>query len=60
MNLYYWYYGTLGMYQLQGDHWQRWNEALQAALVGQQAERRRHGRQLGPDLHLGRLWRPGL
>ena len=37
VNLYYWYYGTLGMYQLQGDYWQRWNEALQAALVGQQA-----------------------
>ncbi|HEV3418448.1 MAG TPA: hypothetical protein VG056_16610 [Pirellulales bacterium] len=36
VNLYYWYYGTLGMYQLQGDHWQRWNEALQAALVGEQ------------------------
>ena len=25
INLYYWYYGTLGMYQLQGDYWQRWN-----------------------------------
>ena len=36
VNLYYWYYGTLGMYQLQGDYWQRWNEALQAALVGRQ------------------------
>ncbi len=36
VNLYYWYYGTLGMYQLQGDYWQRWNEALQSALVGRQ------------------------
>ncbi len=27
VNLYYWYYGTLGMYQLQGDHWKMWNEA---------------------------------
>jgi hypothetical protein len=36
VNLYYWYYGTLGMYQLQGDYWQRWNEALQAALIGRQ------------------------
>jgi hypothetical protein len=36
INLYYWYYGTLGMYQLQGDHWQRWNEALQNTLVRRQ------------------------
>jgi hypothetical protein len=35
-NLYYWYYATLGMYQLQGVHWQRWNEALRAALVSRQ------------------------
>ena len=27
-NLYYWYYATLGTYQLQGVHWQRWNEAM--------------------------------
>jgi len=40
-NLYYWYYGTLGMYQLRGTHWQRWNEALQKTLVGSQ-------RQTGP------------
>lgn len=33
VNLYYWYYATLGTYQLQGVHWQRWNEALQATLV---------------------------
>ena len=33
MNLYYWYYGTLSMYQLQGDYWRQWNEALQSALV---------------------------
>ncbi len=36
INLYYWYYGTLAMYQMQGDHWQRWNAALQDALVDQQ------------------------
>jgi Squalene-hopene cyclase C-terminal domain len=36
INLYYWYYGTLAMYQLGGEHWQRWNSALQAALVDQQ------------------------
>ncbi len=36
INLYYWYYGTLGMYQLQGDHWQRWNTAMQNTLVKRQ------------------------
>jgi hypothetical protein len=36
INLYYWYYGTLGMYQLQGDHWRRWNAAMQEALVKRQ------------------------
>jgi hypothetical protein len=36
INLYYWYYGTLGMYQLQGESWKRWNEALQTTLIGRQ------------------------
>jgi hypothetical protein len=36
INLYYWYYGTLGLYQLQDDHWQRWNTALQNTLVSRQ------------------------
>jgi hypothetical protein len=37
-NLYYWYYATLSMYQLQGVYWQRWNDALRAELVGRQAK----------------------
>jgi hypothetical protein len=36
INLYYWYYGTLGMFQLQGQHWQRWNQAMQTTLVSRQ------------------------
>ncbi len=32
-NLYYWYYATLGMYQLGGVHWQQWNDALRKTLV---------------------------
>jgi hypothetical protein len=36
INLYYWYYGTLGTYQLQGDHWQRWNTAMQTTLISRQ------------------------
>ena len=35
-NYYYWYYGTLGMYQLQGEHWRRWNEALTTQLLQSQ------------------------
>ena len=36
INLYYWYYGTLGMYQLQDDRWQRWNTAIQTTLISRQ------------------------
>jgi hypothetical protein len=35
-NLYYWYYGTLGMYYLQGVPWERWNRALQKTLLEDQ------------------------
>ncbi len=35
-NFYYWYYATIGMYQLQGTHWDRWNKALRATLVQSQ------------------------
>jgi hypothetical protein len=37
-NDYYWYYATIAMYQLQGDYWQRWNEALQTTLLGRQVK----------------------
>jgi hypothetical protein len=36
VNLYYWYYCTLALYQMQGDHWDRWNQALQKNLVARQ------------------------
>jgi len=32
-NLYYWYYGTLVMFQKGGDHWKEWNEAMKKALL---------------------------
>jgi prenyltransferase beta subunit len=35
-NVYYWYYGTLAMHQLQGPSWDRWNASLQRALVATQ------------------------
>jgi hypothetical protein len=37
-NLYYWYYATLAMYQLQGNYWQRWNDALREAVVVRQVK----------------------
>ena len=35
-NFYYWYYATLGMFQLQGEHWQRWKNALEPTLIASQ------------------------
>lgn len=35
-NLYYWYYGTLSMFQLGGPYWTSWNEALQKTLLPRQ------------------------
>lgn len=35
-NHYYWYYATLALYQMQGEPWQRWNDALQKSLIGSQ------------------------
>ncbi|MCY2989638.1 MAG: terpene cyclase/mutase family protein [Planctomycetota bacterium] len=36
MNLYYWYYGTLALFQLQGSAWETWNAALQQRLLATQ------------------------
>jgi hypothetical protein len=49
MNLYYWYYGTLAMHQVQGERWSQWNEALQTRLLPAQ---RQDGRFAG-------TWDPG-
>lgn len=35
-NLYYWYYGTMAMYQYGGQSWQEWNERLREILVEDQ------------------------
>lgn len=35
-NLYYWYYGTLAMYQQGGDDWRRWNDAVRDRIVRKQ------------------------
>lgn len=41
---YYWYYGTLAMFHHQGPEWDRWNRALQNALLPSQ---RRSGTAAG-------------
>lgn len=35
-NLYYWYYGTLAMYQYGGNPWREWNEDLRELLISEQ------------------------
>jgi hypothetical protein len=63
-NLYYWYYATLGMYQLQGDSWERWNDALRKTLITRQVqEGQMAGSWEGDDLwgcHGGRLYTTAL
>jgi hypothetical protein len=36
IDMYYWYYGTLAMFQFGGDHWKKWNEAMKTAIIGSQ------------------------
>ena len=48
-NTYYWYYGTLAMYQLQGVHWTRWNDALRSALLPTQIKEGRFAGSWDPD-----------
>jgi hypothetical protein len=35
-DLYYWYYATLAMFQVQGEPWNQWNHALKMALISSQ------------------------
>src|SRR5690606_17005073 len=39
LNLYYWYYGTLAMYQYGGEGWNRWNGSLRDTLIAEQVTR---------------------
>ena len=34
--MYYWYYGTLAMFQVGGEPWKAWNEAMKTAIIDHQ------------------------
>ncbi|MCY3017724.1 MAG: terpene cyclase/mutase family protein [Planctomycetota bacterium] len=38
VDLYYWYYGTLCVFQQGGDIWKRWNDSMKAALTANQCK----------------------
>ena len=35
-DFYYWYYATIGIFQVGGTAWEKWNDALTATLVDNQ------------------------
>ncbi len=48
-NLYYWYYGTLAMYQHGGDAWARWNGQVRDEIVRRQRPRGHVAGSWDPD-----------
>jgi hypothetical protein len=38
VNFYYWYYGTLCMFQKGGEHWNKWNTKIKEALLPSQCK----------------------
>jgi hypothetical protein len=36
IDFYYWYYGSLAMFQVGGDHWKAWNQAMKTAIADHQ------------------------
>lgn len=47
-NLYYWYYGTLAMYQYGGNPWREWNEDLRDLLISEQETRGKNAGSWNP------------
>ncbi len=47
-NLYYWYYGTLAMYQYGGNPWREWNEDLRELLISEQVTRGKNAGSWNP------------
>lgn len=38
IDMYYWYYGTLAMFQIGGTQWEAWNKALKNVVIDQQVK----------------------
>ena len=38
VDFYYWYYGSYAMYQLSGSYWDKWQRAMEKAIVQNQHE----------------------
>jgi hypothetical protein len=36
IDMYYWYYATLALFQVGGDHWKKWNESMKDSIVDNQ------------------------
>jgi hypothetical protein len=54
-NSYYWYYGTLAMFQMGGKHWKGWNTAMKKCLLPNQ---RKGGPMDGTDKDVDGSWDP--
>ena len=50
IDFYYWYYATLAMFQVGGQRWEKWNQALKTALLDRQ--------RLNPDEDEYGSWDP--
>lgn len=63
-NYYYWYYGTLALHQHGGEHWERWNRALQERLLANQTASGPFAGSWSPDPvwggHGGRIYSTAL
>ena len=53
LNLYYFYYGTLAMYQHGGDQWDVWNERMKKALLPVQRQDEGYVGSWDPDTRWG-------
>jgi hypothetical protein len=54
-SMYYWYYGTLAMFQMGGKHWAGWNRKMKSALLPNQ---RRGGPMDGSTKDVDGSWDP--
>ncbi|MDA1017392.1 MAG: hypothetical protein O3A00_23415 [Planctomycetota bacterium] len=54
LNIYYWYYGTLAMFQYGGEPWKEWNESLRDLLVADQRKDGIHAGSWDPKGPWGR------